>query len=130
MPLAVDAATRQLGEGVRREWGIAQNEVRVRGFSRELGMAWPDYRKSLAWAYRELRFTGRGKHIGGYSYYHALLAAERKDVLRYLIDLKTPDLEPALRVQRGEAGSPIPSELSSLWRFWRPVSRPYPCLVL
>ena len=73
---------------MRREWGVARNEVRVCGFSRELGMVWPHCRESLAWAYRELRLTGRGKHVGGYSYYHVLLAAERKDVLAYLVDLK------------------------------------------
>ena len=29
----------------------------------------------LAWAYDRLRVTGRGKHIGGFSYYHATLLA-------------------------------------------------------
>ena len=73
---------------MRWEWGVARNEVRVRSCGRGLGMPPSGYRESLAWAYRELRLTGRGKHVGGFSYYHVLLAAERKEVLAYLVDLQ------------------------------------------
>ena len=37
----------------------------------------------LAWAYAQLRLTGRGKHIGGFSYYHAMLLVGRSEVQEY-----------------------------------------------
>ena len=40
--------------------------------------------RELAWAYDQLRLTGRGKHIGGFSYYHAILLVGRPDVGEYL----------------------------------------------
>lgn len=39
---------------------------------------------SLGWAYASLKRTGRGKHIGRFSYYHRTLAEECDDVLDYL----------------------------------------------
>lgn len=38
----------------------------------------------LAWAYAELRSSGRGKHVRSFSYYHASLVAERPPVARFL----------------------------------------------
>ena len=40
--------------------------------------------RELAWAYGQLRLTGRGKHVGGFSYYHTMLLASRSDVRQYL----------------------------------------------
>lgn len=37
----------------------------------------------LGWAYDQLRLTGRGKHIGGFSYYHETLLAGAADVRQY-----------------------------------------------
>ena len=41
----------------------------------------------LAWAYTELRATGRGKHVRSISYYHARLVAQRARVATFLSDL-------------------------------------------
>ena len=41
-------------------------------------------RQELGWAYDQLRLTGRGKHIGGFSYYHAMLLVGTPDVAEYL----------------------------------------------
>ena len=41
----------------------------------------------LAWAYVELRSSGRGKHVGSFSYYHARLVAERPSVASFLTDV-------------------------------------------
>ena len=38
----------------------------------------------LAWAYAELRMSGRGKHVRTFSYYHANLVAERPPVADFL----------------------------------------------
>ena len=38
----------------------------------------------LGWAYANLKSTGRGKHVGRFSYYHRTLAEECDDVLDYL----------------------------------------------
>ena len=38
----------------------------------------------LAWAYAELRTSGRGKHVGAFSYYHASTVAERTAVAAFL----------------------------------------------
>ena len=38
----------------------------------------------LAWAYAELRASGRGKHVRSFSYYHASLVAEWPQVARFL----------------------------------------------
>jgi len=46
-----------------------------------------EFRRSLAWAYGELRMTGRGKHVGRFSYYHRTLAEERDGVLVHLEDI-------------------------------------------
>ena len=41
-------------------------------------------RTSLSWAYRRLRSTGCGKHVGGFSYYHLDLIAILPDVVEFL----------------------------------------------
>ena len=41
----------------------------------------------LGWAYANLKCTGRGKHVGRFSYYHRTLAEECDDVLDYLEDI-------------------------------------------
>ena len=41
----------------------------------------------LAWAYAELRASGRGKHVRSFSYYHACLVTERVRVATFLGDL-------------------------------------------
>ena len=41
----------------------------------------------LAWAYAELRASGRGKHVRSFSYYHASLVAERPPVASFLADI-------------------------------------------
>ena len=41
----------------------------------------------LAWAYAELRTSGRGKHVRSFSYYHASLVAKRPQVASFLADL-------------------------------------------
>ena len=38
----------------------------------------------MEWAYGELRTTGRGKHIGRFSYYHRILVERRNGVLAHL----------------------------------------------
>ena len=52
------------------------------------------YPASLGWAYEQLRVTGRGKHIGGFSYYHVLLVSECEDVLAWLNSLRSQTDEP------------------------------------
>ena len=41
----------------------------------------------LAWAYAELRASGRGKHVRSFSYYHVGLVTERVRVATYLGEL-------------------------------------------
>ena len=41
----------------------------------------------LAWAYAELRASGRGKHVRSFSYYHARLVTRRTSVATFLSDL-------------------------------------------
>lgn len=41
----------------------------------------------LAWAYAELRSSGRGKHVRSFSYYHTRLVAERPPVASFLTDI-------------------------------------------
>ena len=43
--------------------------------------------KWLSWAYGELKITGRGKHVGRFSYYHRMLAEKRDGVLPHLEDI-------------------------------------------
>ena len=43
----------------------------------------------LAWAYAELRATGRGKHVRSFSYYHVSLIAQRPHVASFLSDLRS-----------------------------------------
>ena len=40
--------------------------------------------KGLAWLYWRLRSTGRGKHVGRYSYYHTSLAHRSREVNLFL----------------------------------------------
>ena len=42
----------------------------------------------LDWVYSELRVTGRGKHVGRFSYYHRMLAEKRDGVLARLGDIR------------------------------------------
>lgn len=39
---------------------------------------------TLAWAYRRLQSTGRGKHVGRFSYYHNELVAQLPEVAEFL----------------------------------------------
>ncbi len=39
---------------------------------------------TLGWAYRQLRLTGRGKHVGSFSYYHIHLTSRLSSVQAYL----------------------------------------------
>ena len=47
----------------------------------------PARNQDLAWAYAELRASGRGKHVRSFSYYHASLVAERPPVASFLAEL-------------------------------------------
>lgn len=47
----------------------------------------PARKHDLAWAYAELRATGRGKHVRSFSYYHVSLIAERPRVASLLGEL-------------------------------------------
>lgn len=47
----------------------------------------PARKQDLAWAYAELRASGRGKHVRSFSYYHASLVAERPPVVSFLAEL-------------------------------------------
>ena len=47
----------------------------------------PARNRDLAWAYAELRATGRGKHVRAFSYYHVSLIAERPRVASFLGEL-------------------------------------------
>lgn len=42
---------------------------------------------SLRWVYQKLKMTGRGKHVGRFSYYHRTLAEGCDGVLSYLEDV-------------------------------------------
>lgn len=48
----------------------------------------------LVWAYTQLRMTGRGKHVGGFSYYHVLLVSKREDVLTWFNWVRSQTDEP------------------------------------
>lgn len=50
---------------------------------------------SLGWAYAKLKTTGRGKHIGRFSYYHRALVEACDDVLDYLEDIASRAHPPA-----------------------------------
>lgn len=47
----------------------------------------PARQRDLAWAYAELRASGRGKHVRSYSYYHVSLIAQRPHVASFLGEL-------------------------------------------
>ena len=47
---------------------------RTLSISSEFGAAEGEGTPTIAWAYRQLRLTGRGKHVGRFSYYHICLA--------------------------------------------------------
>ncbi len=40
--------------------------------------------QSVEWAYAQLRASGRGKHVGSFSYYHVRMIAERPGVAAFL----------------------------------------------
>lgn len=44
--------------------------------------------QGLSWVYGEMRMTGRGKHVGRFSYYHRMLAEKRDGVLARLADVR------------------------------------------
>lgn len=43
-----------------------------------------DETPTIGWAYRQLRLTGRGKHVGRFSYYHIRLTSRLSSVQAYL----------------------------------------------
>ena len=47
---------------------------RTLSISSEFGAAEGEGSRNTAWVYRQLRLTGRGKHVGRFSYYHICLA--------------------------------------------------------
>lgn len=46
-------------------------------------------RRGLRWVQGELRLTGRGKHVGRFSYYHRMLADDREGVLVRLEEIRS-----------------------------------------
>ena len=44
--------------------------------------------RGLNWAYRELRMTGRGKHVGPFSYYHRMLVEKSEGVVAQLENIR------------------------------------------
>ncbi|MCY3792149.1 MAG: hypothetical protein OXH63_25505 [Gemmatimonadetes bacterium] len=52
--------------------------------SSEIRATEEDGSPNLGWAYRQLRLTGRGKHVGRFSYYHIRLTSHLSNVQAYL----------------------------------------------
>lgn len=78
----------------------------------------------LTWAYRQLRATGRGKHLARFSYYHV-------DVISTLPDLAEFLLKTAERFSKPQSDFNVvklsPSRLSFL--LYEPFTQPFPELL-